>query len=171
VTTRVKTAVNCSWVDRWAACRCISIYTRSELNIVCDIIDERARSVAKRYGYAVTTSLDEVAASDAQVVSVATPDFAHYESMIADSRTSDTARVLTQMLSWAGQSGPQWFLFARTMHLVRWIIGLETKEAYAIGVKEALASRGTDAFDAIHATVRFDKSFATLETSWIPPEA
>ena len=211
-------------------------YPRSELILTCDLNQERAKSVAERHSCAFTTSLDEVAASDAQVVSVATPDFAHFEPVMkmleankhvvvekplatitseaqamvrlaeqknlkltvnlgnrwnpnyislrecvqegeigepvmAYSRTSDTIWVPTEMLSWAGQSGPQWFLFAHTMDLMRWILDEEAQEVYAIGVKNILAARGIDAFDAIQAMVRFDKTFVTFETSWILPEA
>jgi predicted dehydrogenase len=57
------------------------------------------------------------------------------------------------------------------MDLVRWIIGQEAHEVYAIGVKDVLTARGIDAYDAIQAMVRFDKTFATFETSWILPES
>lgn len=211
-------------------------YPRSELVMVSDVNEERARTVGERHGCRSTTSLDEVADSDAQVVSVATPDFAHFdpvmrmleagkhvvvekplatitaeaEAMVrlaqandllltvnlgnrwnpdyislrdcvqsdeigkpvmAYSRTSDTIWVPTQMLSWAGKSGPQWFLFAHTMDMMRWILGEEAHSVYAIGVKKILAARGIDAYDAIQAMVQFDTTFATFETSWIVPEA
>ncbi len=211
-------------------------YPRSELVIVSDLNEERARAVGERHGCRYTTNIDDVASSDAEVVSVATPDFAHFdpvmrmleagkhvvvekplatvtseakemvrlarekglkltvnlgnrwnpnyinvrecvrageigEPIMAHSRTSDTIWVPTEMLSWAGKSGPQWFLFAHTMDLVRWIIGQEAHEVYAIGVKDVLSARGIDAYDAIQAMVRFDKTFATFETSWILPEA
>jgi predicted dehydrogenase len=204
--------------------------------LVSDLNEERAKAVGERHGCRYTTSLDEVAASDAEVVSVATPDFAHFdpvmkmleagkhvvvekplatitaeaeamvrlardkdlkltvnlgnrwnpdytslresvqsgeigEPVMAYSRTSDTIWVPTQMLSWAGRSGPQWFLFAHTMDLMRWILGEEAHSVYAIGVKRILAGRGIDAYDAIQAMVQFDKTFATFETSWIVPEA
>jgi predicted dehydrogenase len=211
-------------------------YPRSELVIVSDLNEERARAVGERHGCRYTTNIDDVANSDAEVVSVATPDFAHFdpvmrmleagkhvvvekplatitaeaeamvrlarekslkltvnlgnrwnadyislresvqsgeigEPVMAYSRTSDTIWVPTQMLSWAGSSGPQWFLFAHTMDLVRWILGEEARSVYAIGVKRILAARGIDAYDAIQAMVQFDKTFATFETSWIVPEA
>lgn len=211
-------------------------YPRSELVMVCDLNAERAKAVGDRLSCRSTTSLEDVAASDAQVVSVATPDFAHYdpvmqmleagkhvvvekplatitveaeamvrtareknlmltvnlgnrwnpeyisirdsvqegeigEPVMGYSRTSDTIWVPTQMLSWAGKSGPQWFLFAHTMDLMRWILGEEAQTVYATGVKNILASRGIDAYDAIQAMVQFDTTFVTFETSWIVPEA
>jgi predicted dehydrogenase len=209
---------------------------RAELVMVADMNAERARTVGERFGVASTTSLADVAASDAQIVSVATPDFAHCEPVMAMleagkhvvvekplatvtaeaaamvklaeskglkltvnlgnrwnptylsiresvqsgeigdpvmaySRTSDTIWVPRTMLSWAGKSGPQWFLFAHTMDLMRWILNQEAQEVYAVGEKRILKSEGIDAYDAIQAMVRFDSSFATFETSWIVPEA
>jgi predicted dehydrogenase len=211
-------------------------YPRSELVLVSDLDVGRARAVAERLGCDTAASLEEVANSDAEVVSIATPDFAHHEAvmrmidagkhvfvekplatttreaadmvraaerrgvlltvnlgnrfnpswinvrdavqtgeigepMMAHARTSDTIWVPTQMLSWAGQSGPQWFLFAHSMDMLRWILGQEATEVYAIGVKKVLAARGIDAYDAIQAMVRFEQTFATFETSWILPEA
>lgn len=209
---------------------------RAELVMVADMNPDRAKSVGERFGCASTTNLVDIANSDAEIVSVATPDFAHYEPVMAMleagkhvvvekplatitaeakamidlaasknlkmtvnlgnrwnptyqsiresvqsgeigdpvmtySRTSDTIWVPRTMLSWAGKSGPQWFLFAHTMDMVRWILGQEAKEVYAIGQKEILSKEGIDAFDAIQAMVRFENSFATFETSWIVPDA
>jgi predicted dehydrogenase len=209
---------------------------RAELVMVADLNPERAAEVGQRFGCASTATIEDVAKSDAAIVSVATPDFAHYEPVMAMleagkhvvvekplatvtaeakemvrlareknlkltvnlgnrwnptyqsiresvqsgevgdpvmgySRTSDTIWVPRTMLSWAGKSGPQWFLFAHTMDLMRWILGQEAHEVYAIGEKRILKSEGIDAFDAIQAIVRFDTTFATFETSWIVPEA
>lgn len=209
---------------------------RAELVMVADMNSDRAAEVGRRFGCQSSGSLDDVANSDAEIVSVATPDFAHYEPVMAMleagkhvvvekplatitaegkevvrlakeknlkltinlgnrwnptfqsvresvqsgeigdpimaySRTSDTIWVPRTMLSWAGKSGPQWFLFAHTMDLMRWILGQEAHEVYAIGEKRILKSEGIDAFDAIQAMVRFDNAFATFETSWIVPEA
>ncbi|MCC6946012.1 MAG: Gfo/Idh/MocA family oxidoreductase [Thermomicrobiales bacterium] len=209
---------------------------RAELTMVCDLSADRAKSVGERLAVASTANLADIANSDVEIVSVATPDHAHYESVMAMleagkhvvvekpiatitreakamvelaeaknlkmtvnlgnrwnpnylsirdsvqsgeigepvmtySKTSDTIWVPRTMLSWAGKSGPQWFLFAHTMDMVRWILGQEAIEVYAIGQKKILKSEGIDAFDAIQALVRFENSFATFETSWIVPEA
>jgi len=209
---------------------------RAELVMVGDMNADRAAEVGARFGCRSTGTLDDIANSDAEIVSVATPDFAHYEPVMAMlqagkhvvvekplatitseakemvrlakeknlkltinlgnrwnptfqsiresvqsgeigdpvmgySRTSDTIWVPRTMLSWAGKSGPQWFLFAHTMDLMRWILGQEAHEVYAIGEKRILKSEGIDAFDAIQAMVRFDNTFATFETSWIVPDA
>jgi predicted dehydrogenase len=211
-------------------------YPRSELAYVMDLNAQRAQAVGEELGCRYTSSLDELAASDVEVVSVATPDHLHFEPVMrmieagkhvvvekpiatksheaqqmveaarqkgvkitvnlgnrwnpelisvresiqegeigdpimAYFRVSDTIWVPRKMLSWAGKSGPQWFLFAHSMDLLRWMLGQEVQEVYAVGVKKVLASEGIDAYDAIQALVRFEKTFATFETAWILPEA
>lgn len=56
---------------------------RTRLQIVCDLDPERARGVGERFSCASTASIADVAASDAAIVSVATPDFAHFEPVMA----------------------------------------------------------------------------------------
>jgi predicted dehydrogenase len=211
-------------------------YDRAELVLVHDLNPERARAVGERFGCAWTTDLDVVGASDAAVVSIATPDHLHFdatmrmlqagkhvvvekplatktdearqmvelanarglkmtlnlgnrwnpqfinvrdsvqageigEPIFAYCRCSDTIWVPTEMLSWAGGSGPQWFLFAHTMDLLRWMLRQEATEVYAVGTKKILKAKGIDAFDAIQAIVQFERTFVTFETSWIVPEA
>ncbi len=211
-------------------------YGPAELVMVHDLNVDRAKTVADRLGCAATSNLDDIASSDAEVVSVATPDHLHYEATmqmleagkhvvvekplatitreaqemvrLADEkglkftinlgnrwnagfqnirdavqagevgdpvfgycRCSDTIWVPTQMLSWAGKSGPQWFLFAHTMDLFRWFLDQEPQQVYAVGTKRVLKDRGIDAFDAIQAIVQFETTFVTFETSWILPEA
>lgn len=53
-------------------------YHRSEVAVVCDMNEDRAREVAKRYRCDWTTSIDELAASEVTAFSVATPDHAHF---------------------------------------------------------------------------------------------
>lgn len=210
--------------------------SRADLVLVHDVNPDRAKAVGEAQGVPWTTNLTDVAASDAEVVSVATPDHLHHEASIrmldagkhllvekplatrtseaveivelarknnrkvtvnlgnrwmgsfqsireaikegeigdpvyAYCRCSDTIWVPTKMLSWAGRAGPQWFLFAHTMDLIRWFLGQEAKDVYAVGSKKILVERGIDAFDAIQAVVSFEKTFVTFETSWIIPEA
>jgi predicted dehydrogenase len=57
-------------------------YLRSDLVLVTDLDLERARTVAGRLGCRVAETLDDVANSDAEVVSIATPDFAHHEPVM-----------------------------------------------------------------------------------------
>jgi len=93
------------------------------------------------------------------------------EPVMFFSRLSDTIDVPTKMLSWADRSGPQWFLFSHTMDFMRWILGQDAVEVYAVGQKKILLERGIDAYDAIQATVKFERCFGTFETAWILPSA
>jgi len=82
VTTKVKAAVIGAGLIGEQHAEVYHTYPRSELVLTCDVNLERAKAVADRYGCRSTSSLDEVVASDAQVVSVSTPDFAHYEPVM-----------------------------------------------------------------------------------------
>lgn len=86
-------------------------------------------------------------------------------------RMSDAIQVAQNWLAWAGRSGPHWFLFPHAMDLVRWVIGEEPLDVYAVGSKGVLQSRGVDTWDAIQALVRFPSCFITFETSWIVPDS
>jgi predicted dehydrogenase len=57
-------------------------YPRADLRLVYDVTPARAQEVAQKYGCKVAHSLEEVANSDVEVVSVATPDFAHRQPVI-----------------------------------------------------------------------------------------
>jgi predicted dehydrogenase len=86
-------------------------------------------------------------------------------------RLSDAIQVATGWLSWAGKSGPHWFLFPHTMDMMRWLIDEEPIEVYAIGRKGVLVEKGVDTYDAVQALVRFEQAFVTFETSWIVPDS
>src|SRR5437773_1226398 len=73
-------------------------------------------------------------------------------------------------LSWAGKSGPHWFLFPHTMDMMRGLIDEEPIEVYAIGRKGVLVEKGVDTYDAVQALIRFEQAFVTFETSWIVPD-
>jgi len=92
------------------------------------------------------------------------------EPLMAYARLSDTIHVPTEMLPWAGRSGPEWFLFPHTMDIVRWLFGREPVEVYAKGYRGVLDGMGIPCWDAIHALVEFTGgAFCTFETSWIVP--
>jgi predicted dehydrogenase len=84
-------------------------------------------------------------------------------------RLSDSITVAESWLSWAGRSGPEWFLFPHTIDIVRWIIGQEPVSVYALGKRGILSGRGIDCWDAIQALVEFESCFFTFETSWVVP--
>jgi len=57
-----------------------SHYHRSELVTVCDVRADRAREIAEKYRCGWTTDVEKIAADDRiAAVSIATPDFAHYD--------------------------------------------------------------------------------------------
>jgi predicted dehydrogenase len=86
-------------------------------------------------------------------------------------RLSDAIEVAENWLSWAGRSGPHWFLFPHTMDLMRWVIGQEPRRVFASGHRGVLTAKGVDTWDCIQALVEFDTCRVTFETSWIVPNA
>jgi len=87
-------------------------------------------------------------------------------------RLSNPVSIPFGMLSWAGQSGPQWFLFPHIVDIARWLIGGQRAlRVHAVGQKKLLKRRGCDAYDAIQATVTFESCFITFETCWILPKS
>ncbi|MBK0418653.1 Gfo/Idh/MocA family oxidoreductase [Leucobacter sp. CSA1] len=212
-------------------------YHRSEVAVVCDMNEERAREVASRIGCDWTTSVDELASSDITTFSVATPDHAHFGpvstlleanknvlvekplttsldeakelvrlaeassglsmvdfhlrwdpqwSMVKDTvasgemgkphmgyiRLSDAIEVAEKWLSWAGRSGPHWFLFPHLFDLMTWIIDEVPETIYATGHKGILQQKGVDTFDAMQAMVSFPSGAnVTFETSWVVPNS
>jgi predicted dehydrogenase len=215
----------------------LTTHPRCTVTLICDREEARARSAGERFGCAWTTDPDEVAASDVEAVTVATPDHLHREPVVqmllagkhvlvekplattgadalamvataersgrhlmvdfharwhplfmgaksyvdrgdlgepvmAYARLSDTIWVPTEMLAWAGQSGPEWFLFPHTMDVVRWLFGRDPVEVVAKGHRGLLERRGIPCWDAIQAIVEFEGgAFCTFETSWIVPES
>ena len=87
-------------------------------------------------------------------------------------RLSDRIEVPTEWLSWAGKSGPEWFLFPHTIDMARWLTGKQNvKKVFALGKKGILQSRGIDSYDAIQAQVEFENTIATFESSWVVPSS
>ena len=215
----------------------LSSHPPGEVAIICDTDAARARQLAEEHGCAWTTSLDELAGSDVQAVTIATPDHLHTaptllmlaagkhvlvekplattvadarkmveaaeaagvkfmvdfharwhplfmgakeyvesgkvgDPVLAYARLSDTIYVPTEMLPWAGQSGPEWFLFPHVMDVVRWILDSEPVEVFARGHRGVLAKRGIDCWDAIQALFEFENgAICTFETAWILPNS
>lgn len=207
----------------------------AELVAVCDLDETRAKAAAVRYGCAYTTDPQEIANdSSIQVVSIATPDFAHREpsllmieagkhlivekplattvdDAVAITRAAKERGIrfmtdfqnrwnppfihakqlldsgelgypvsayirlcnhimVTDWLSWAGRSGPQWFLGPHIVDMVRWLFGQTATKVFASGRREILAQqRGADTYDAIQAQIVFEDAFATVETAWVLP--
>lgn len=56
-----------------------SDYDYCDLKLVCDLNEDRAKQYAAKYNCDWTTNINDVVNSDVQAVSVATPDYAHYQ--------------------------------------------------------------------------------------------
>ena len=93
------------------------------------------------------------------------------EGIMGYARLSDTIHVPTEMLGWGARSGPEWFLFPHTMDAARWILDEEPVEVFARGSKRVLVDMGIDAWDAVQASFRFERTFVTFETCWIVPDS
>ena len=86
-------------------------------------------------------------------------------------RLSDRIDVATKWLSWAGRSGPEWFLFPHTIDLILWFLNGEMPtKIFAVGKKGVLSSMGIDCYDVIQAQLEFKNCIVSLESSWIIPK-
>lgn len=84
---------------------------------------------------------------------------------------SNTYSVPMQMLSWAAQSSPGWFLMPHTVDLTLWLCGQVPSSVVAHGHRGLLAGRGVDTWDVLHALLRFDSgTVASLQSSWVLPD-
>jgi predicted dehydrogenase len=86
-------------------------------------------------------------------------------------RLSDRIEVATKWFNWASKSGPEWFLGSHIADLACWLFDAQPTRVFADGRKEVLASRGIDCYDTVQIHLSFPGGMATLETSWIMPEA
>lgn len=84
---------------------------------------------------------------------------------------NDTLLVPTEMLSWAGQSTPAWFLMSHTADLTEWITGRRPVRVFATGTKKLLAAQGIDTYDVIEALVDYDNgATGRLTSGWVLPK-
>ncbi len=86
-------------------------------------------------------------------------------------RLSDRIEVATEWLSWAGRSGPEWFLGSHLVDVARVLFGKQPRRVFADARKDVLAARGIDCYDSVQMHLSYDDGMATLETSWIIPNA
>ncbi len=87
-------------------------------------------------------------------------------------RKNNPITVPTQMIPWAKDSSPMWFLSCHDIDLMNWWFDKDPVEVKAFGVKKVLKEKhGWDTYDAMQALVRYeDGAFATFESTWIYPE-
>lgn len=92
------------------------------------------------------------------------------EPVLAYARKNNPIFVPTEMIRWANQTTPAWFLSSHDIDLVCWYFEAEPEEVYAHAVRKVLVARGIDTPDAIQAQVRFSNgAIATFEACWIYP--
>ena len=82
----------------------------------------------------------------------------------------DVIDVPTKWFSWSDKSSPVHFLGTHCYDLIRWYMGCEVTEVYAVGTKEYLKSMGIDTYDTIQAFLTFENGCNwTVENSWVLP--
>lgn len=82
----------------------------------------------------------------------------------------DIIDVPTKWFSWSNNSSPVHFLGTHCYDLIRWYMGCEVTEVYAVGTKKYLPSLGADTYDAISAFLTFENGCHwTVENAWILP--
>lgn len=82
----------------------------------------------------------------------------------------DIIDVPTKWFNWADKSSPVHFLGTHCYDLIRWYMGCEVTQVYAVGTKEYLKSQGVDTYDTIQAFLTFENGCHwTVENSWVLP--
>lgn len=82
----------------------------------------------------------------------------------------DIIDVPTKWFSWADKSSPVHFLGTHCYDQIRWYMGCEVEEVYAVGSKKVLSGMGIDTYDSIQAFLKFENGcYWTVENSWILP--
>lgn len=85
-------------------------------------------------------------------------------------RHNDERWVATDMLKWAAQSSILWFLGSHSMDTLRWLVGSEPAEIYAVKHEGVLKSLGVDTADSYLTTIKFrNGTIAQMENGWITP--
>jgi len=82
----------------------------------------------------------------------------------------DVIDVPTKWFDWAHNSSPVHFLGTHCYDQIRWYMGCEVEEVYAVGTKKLLKSKGIDTWDTVQAFLKFENGcYWTVENSWIFP--
>jgi len=204
-----------------------------ELLYICDREPDVAQRMAEAYQVIGTSSTDEIMSDGrVSVVSIATPDFAHFEpvmqaiaagkhilcekplatslqearhiflaaeqskvNLMVDFHNrfnpacvevkrrlqnlgplvhgsiclNNNISVPTSMLSWASQSGPQWFLMPHVVDLARWYTDAEPVAVTGAMREGTLKERGINAPDVFQAVLEFENCNIFVESSWVLP--
>src|SRR5581483_9958637 len=82
----------------------------------------------------------------------------------------DQISVPTEMLRWADQTSPIFFMTSHDLDLVRWYLEDEVDTVYAQEASGVLRARGIDVHDGVEVVARFrGGTVATFHSSWIHP--
>lgn len=82
----------------------------------------------------------------------------------------DTIDIPTKWFKWGASSDPISFLGIHCVDLMRWYMGCEAVEVYAVGSKKLLPSLGVDTYDSVQSIITFENGCTwVLENSWILP--
>jgi len=89
---------------------------------------------------------------------------------IGYARKNDRIYVPTQMIGWAAETTPAWFLSSHDIDLVGWFMDDEAIEVFATATGGVLSGRGIDCPDAVVSQVRYrGGAVVTYEASWVLP--
>lgn len=94
------------------------------------------------------------------------------QCLMGYARKSNPITVPTQMIPWAEDSSPMWFLSSHDIDLMSWWFDDDPVEVKCFGVKQVLKQKlGWDTYDALQGLVRYSRGgFATFESAWIYAE-
>ena len=157
----------------------VNAYTwnpNTNLVAVCDLNKEITDRIAKEYNVKTYNDVNEMLDNEEiDAVSIATPDAFHMDPALAPIRgymcMDDIIDVPTEWFNWADKSSPVHFLGTHCYDQVRWYMGCEVEEVYAVGTKKVLKGRGADTYDTIQATLKMENGcYWTVENSWILPK-
>jgi predicted dehydrogenase len=157
----------------------VNAYTwnpNTNLVAVCDLNKEITDRIAKEYNVKTYNDVNEMLDNEEiDAVSIATPDAFHMDPALAPIRgymcMDDIIDVPTEWFNWADKSSPVHFLGTHCYDQIRWYMGCEVEEVYAVGTKKVLKGRGVDTYDTIQATLKMENGcYWTVENSWILPK-
>ncbi len=78
--------------------------------------------------------------------------------------------VAENWLSWSSKSSPVHFVGTHCYDLIRYYMGCEVTQVYAVGHKGILQAKGIDTYDSITAILEFENGATwTVENAWILP--
>ena len=85
-------------------------------------------------------------------------------------RMDNVYDVAINWLNWSSNSSPVHFVGTHCYDLIRWYMGCEVVQVYAVGHKGILQEKGVDTYDSITAILEFENGCTwTVENAWILP--